>query len=475
VGLLLQDLSFPARIEDNRLLGFIFGIVLNNGALTGTPFSLAAGSTISGNYIVRLGEEVDPGTLKAFGIDVAADGCVISDNILLYNSSEYGGISVSGRDAVVERNQLRSLLKEAGSVRPIALLLARLGPNGSLGSVGGRVSGNLVFGVQDGIVVIGNEGADVLDNTVDSEGQEVRFGILLAFSSRVRVQGNRVTNTAWPIAASGGTANVLADNSVVRGGGGITAVFHTSFTCSQNRVEDMRHWGILSLVGFAKCALTENRVLNCGYQQAPSIGIGASVQLGELCVESCEVMNTGVSPDNTTISALSWGIIADLILEARVQSNLVTYANAALLDANQEHRALWMRGWLEQVITFGASQVVFGFSAQILDNKFLGPGRTALVEVAQQNVSDNLFRRFERLFFSNNFCWHASVAAQGTSTVSLSARSAIVMGNHIKTNVPIPSVDFHGMKDAVYMGNLAQANPVNFGGIPSPISGFNRP
>jgi hypothetical protein len=145
VGLLLQDLSFPARIEDNRLLGFIFGIVLNNGALTGTPFSLAAGSTIAGNYIVRLGAEVEPGTLKAFGIDVAADGCVISDNILLYNSPEYGGISVSGRDAVVERNQLRSLLKEAGSVRPIALLLARLGANGSLGSVGGRVSGNLVL------------------------------------------------------------------------------------------------------------------------------------------------------------------------------------------------------------------------------------------------------------------------------------------------------------------------------------------
>ncbi len=475
VGLLLQDLSFPARIEDNRLLGFIFGIVLNNGALTGTPFSLAAGSTIAGNYIVRLGAEVEPGTLKAFGIDVAADGCVISDNILLYNSPEYGGIAVSGRNTVVERNQLRSLLKEAGAVRPIALLLARFGGNGSLGTLGGRIAGNLVLGVQEGIVVIGNEGAELLDNRVDSEGQEAGFGVLLAASSRVRVQGNRVSNTAWPVAASGGTANVLVDNNLVRGGGGITAVFHTSLTCSQNRVEAMRHWGILSLVGFAKCALTENRVLNCGYQQAPSIGIGASLQLGELCVESCEVMNTGVSPDNTTISALSWGIIADLILEARVQSNLVTYANAALLDANQEHRALWMRGWLEQVITFGAGQVVFGFSAQILDNKFLGPGRTALVEVAQQTLSDTLFRRFERLFFSNNFCWHASVAAQGTSTVSLSARSAIVMGNHIKTNVPIPSVDFHGMKEAVYMGNLAQANPVNFGGIPSPISGFNRP
>ncbi|HMU32189.1 MAG TPA: DUF6519 domain-containing protein, partial [Nitrospira sp.] len=283
VGLLLQDLSFPARIEDNRLVGFVFGIVLNNGLLTGTPFSLAAGSTISGNSIVRLGAEVEAGTLKAFGIDCAADGCAISENILLYNSPEYGGISVSGRNTVVERNQLRSMLKEAGSVRPIALLLARLGGNGSLGSFGGRLSGNLVLGVQEGIVVFGNEGAEVLDNRVESEGQEVGFGILLGASSRVRVQGNRLTNTAWPIASSGGTANVLADNSLVRGGGGITAVFHTSLTCSQNRVEDMRHWGILSLVGFAKCALTENRVLNCGYQQAPSIGIGASVQLGELC------------------------------------------------------------------------------------------------------------------------------------------------------------------------------------------------
>ena len=49
------------------------------------------------------------------------------------------------------------------------------------------------------------------------------------------------------------------------------------------------------------------------------------------------------------------------------------------------------------------------------------------------------------------------------------------MGNHIKTNVPIPSVDFHDIKDAVYMGNIAQTNPVNFGGIPTPISGFNKP
>ena len=53
------------------------------------------------------------------------------------------------------------------------------------------------------------------------------------------------------------------------------------------------------------------------------------------------------------VSKLAWGIFADFVLEARVQSNNVTYANAALLDANQEHRALWLRGFLEQSINFG--------------------------------------------------------------------------------------------------------------------------
>ncbi|MCC2644088.1 MAG: uncharacterized protein K0S45_4501 [Nitrospira sp.] len=475
VGLLLQEVSFPARIEDNRVLGFVFGIALNDGLLTGIPLSLAAGSRIVGNQIVRLGAQLDTGTVKAFGIDVAADDCIISDNILLYGSVEYGGIAVSGGNALVERNHLRSLVKEAGSTQALALLVARLSSKGSLGSIGGRIAGNRMVGVQDGIVLIGNNGAEVLDNGIESEGQEVRFGILSVASNGTRFQGNRVTNAAWAIATNGGTANSMVENRLASGGGGMTLFNHSSLICSQNRIEDMRQWGVLSLLGSAKFSFTGNRLLSCGYQQSPSIGIGVSLQLGELHVESCEVMNTGLSPDNATVSPLSWGIFADLVLEARVQGNLVTYSNAALLDANQEHRALWMRGWLEQVITLGAGQIVFGFSAQILDNKFLGPGRSALIETAQLIVTDNLFRRFERLFFNNNFCWHTTVPAQGTATVSLVGRSAIVMGNHIKTTVPIPSVDFHGMKDAVYMGNIAQANPVNFGGIPTPISGFNKP
>ena len=97
-------------------------------------------------------------TIKAFGIDVAADGCVISDNILLQFSRVRWHLG-ERRNAVVERNQLRSMLKEAGTVRPIALLLAKLGANGSLWLSRGGCREIFSRG-QDGIVVIGNEGAE---------------------------------------------------------------------------------------------------------------------------------------------------------------------------------------------------------------------------------------------------------------------------------------------------------------------------
>ena len=474
-----MDAIGPSEIKDNRLNGFIFGITLNKGLFSRTPFSLAKGSVIADNRILRLNGQTEDSDTKAFAIDVAADDCVIRDNFLDYAASDCGGIAVSGANARVEGNSVRSLAKEAGRTRSLGILLGRLGAKGSLGSNGGHIVANSILGPQDGILLIGNSAAEVLENRIECDDPgKARFGITLLASSRIRVLGNRITNAEFPIAANGGTANEISDNTLLRGGSGATLLNQTSMEFTQNRVEDMRNYGLIVLQGLAKFAIIENRFLSCGYGQAPAIGIGVSQQLGELHIESNEVMNTGVSPDNATISKLAWGIFADFVLEARVQSNNVTYANVTLLDANQEHRALWLRGSLEQTINLAAGDLVLGFSVQILDNKFLGPGRSALVEVAQLEVSVNFWRRFERVFFSNNFCWHMSVASPpmdpSPATVSLFGKSAIVMGNHIKTNVLIPSVDFHGMKDAVYMGNIAQTAPANFGGIPTPVSVFNK-
>jgi hypothetical protein len=472
-GVFFMDAFGPSRIEDNSIVGFHFGIGLNKGLIGGTPFSGASASVIAGNHIVRLDTEVEAGDDKVFGIDVAASDCVVRDNRLAYAADAYGGIEVSGSQSTVESNNLVCLAKEAGDSPSIGILVGRLDAQGTLGSSGGRIAANNLLGAQDGIVVIANTGSDIVENRIESSAGEARFGILLISVERNRVRGNRLTNVLFPIAANQGVANEIIDNVLLRGGRAVTVLNQTSLEVTQNRIEDMRDWGFIGMQLSAKVALTENRLLSCGYQQSPAIGIGVSQHAGELHVESCEVMNTGVSPDSATVSAVTWGIFADFVLEARVQSNNVTFSNAALLNANQEHRALWMRGFLEQVINTGGAQLVFGFSAQILDNKFLGPGRSALVEIAQLQITDLLIQRFERLFFNNNFCWHMSVAAG--ATVSLFGRSAIVMGNHIKTNVVVPSVDFHGIKDAVYIGNIAQAGPINFAGVPTPLPGFNKP
>jgi nitrous oxidase accessory protein NosD len=485
VAVFLMDAFGPSEVEENRITGFLFGIALNKGLFTGTPFSLATASVIADNRIERLHAQIDDSDIKVFAIDVAADDCSIRNNFLVYATADYyGGISASGANACIEGNSVRWLAEASGDRRSLGILLGRLrldadGADGNvLGSTGGRIVANRLLGPQDGILLLGNYAGEVLENRIECNPNEgrARFGISMEKSSRVRVHGNRITDAVFPIAANGGTANEIVDNTLLRGGGGATLIDQISVEFSQNRVEDMRDYGLIVIEGLAKCAILENRFLSCGYQQERAIGIGVSQHFGELHIASCEVMNTGVSPDNRSVSTLAWGIFADFVLEARVQSNNVTYANPALLDPNQEHRALWLRGWLEDHNIDDVQIIVRGFSVQILDNKFLGPGRSALIEVAEVNVDDRLWRRFERVFFNNNFCWHVNVHADRTATVSLVGSSAIVMGNHIKTNGSIPSVDFNRMQDVIYMGNIAQGGPIRVSGFPpTSNSGFNIP
>ncbi|HEX5606796.1 MAG TPA: DUF6519 domain-containing protein, partial [Candidatus Binatia bacterium] len=53
VGIFLMDAFGSSSIKENRITGFIFGIALNKGLFIGAPFSLASGSTITGNRIAR--------------------------------------------------------------------------------------------------------------------------------------------------------------------------------------------------------------------------------------------------------------------------------------------------------------------------------------------------------------------------------------------------------------------------------------
>jgi hypothetical protein len=97
-------------------------------------------------------------------------------------------------------------------------------------------------------------------------------------------------------------------------------------------------------------------------------------------------MDTGLRPGQADTTATAYGITGDLILEARVESNLVTYSNVAIRNPEREDRALRMRGLME--LNTGPNEVILGFPIQIIDNKFIGTGRSALVELLQANISD---------------------------------------------------------------------------------------
>jgi hypothetical protein len=80
---------------------------------------------------------------------------------------------VTFRDRPVLWSKLRSLRRESERTRGVPSTArcfhARLGAQGSLGSIGGVIVGNSIFGPQDGVLLNGNTAAEVLDNRIESE------------------------------------------------------------------------------------------------------------------------------------------------------------------------------------------------------------------------------------------------------------------------------------------------------------------
>lgn len=476
VAVFLQDAFGASRIVGNVIVGYLFGISLNRNTLNTDlgPTSGATGSTIAENRISRFMTSVGSSERKAFAIDVAASNCVIRDNEIRYSSHIYGGINVTGSQCHIENNRLRFFNNELVPQPSIGILLGVTDTESSRIVEGGLIQGNHIFGPQNAIVVFQNDGAKISDNKISSFDDQVGFAVVLIEVDYASVDCNRIENSLFGVAVSQGQNNSIVNNELKTGGAALTALQQTAFDFTQNRVEDMRNWGFLGLQFIGKVAIIENHFASCGYQQTPSIGIGISGVFGELAIESCHVIDTGVSPDGSIITQPSWQIIGDLVLDCRIQGNLVNYSNAQLLDTNLEDRALWLRGFLDFEVTLENIQSVFGFSAQVLDNKFLGPGFSSLVEFQELEINENIFVRFERVFFNNNFCWHVSTTRDSQrATVRLAGRRAIVMGNHIKASTGFLSVDFQNIP-GVFVGNITEGGALNFNDFPTPEASFNR-
>jgi parallel beta-helix repeat protein len=472
IGVFLESVEGPCRTERNWLAGFRMGIAIGQEAGGGIYESDGLGSTVIGNLILRSGR-IEGGSALLYGIDIAADHCLVRDNLLRYRSALFGGIRSTGSHGRIEGNLLFS---RAGSQPgmddfPVGIMVGVSDADGFLAGADTVVRGNRLVGVQDAVWVAHSEGVQVLNNRIEAERGELRHGVLLADTERSRVEGNRITNAQRGIWVTGFEAgNRILDNEILDGGTGIGAVNQGGLQVARNRVNRMRVTGFGGGFLWGTTSLSENRFVSCGTGDAEGVGgpaIGVLFSFGPLVVESNEVLNTGIAPDGAQLQMATFGILGLLIDECRIQSNLVTYEPPLIRDPKAPDRALLLMGLYE----FEIADRVFGGSAQILDNQFTGPSTESLVQIVGWKLTENFFLRFERVFFSNNHVWHWA-GPEGVS-VKLTGRRASVMGNHVKNTSGAPSFDLDDVR-TTYMGNHAMGGIIGSANVrPVAINDFN--
>ncbi|BCH26312.1 DUF6519 domain-containing protein [Mesorhizobium sp. L-8-3] len=470
-GILVRETAFPCRITRNLVEGALFGIVLNDNP-AGRPASLAERSIVADNLVDS--PILSPGldaTARPCGIDCAADSCTISDNKIRHRHPLFTGIRVNGSRATVTGNAVLSTQRELDIRGPIAIRLGELDEADRRSILGGVVSHNVMSGSQHGILMIGADDLVVTDNVFEGGGQA---GLAL-FGTRLRgarLAGNRIRSALSGIFVGDGNQNRIAENDIRDGNAGISLFREWGPAVDGNRLDRLSLWGVIGVQLSARCEITGNRVVGCAGNMAP---IARAVSLlavaGEAHITDNEIMDTGTLAGVPPTSTADHGISGDLILEARVSNNLVTYSNAFARDPLREDRALVMRGLFDLQVN---DLIVFGFAIQIHGNKFIGTGQTALVELLQAQLG-NGFVRFERASFDQNYCMHVSppAADDRRATVSLRGRAAIVTGNHIKATTPrYFSVNFNGIPGP-FIGNVTQGITLQHPDFPAPANAFN--
>ncbi len=460
-GVILGDgTEGPCRVERNSIVDYSIGIRVGVEAER---------STISGNEIRRPVMAAATGTEKLYGIDVAAADCVIVANHVNLAGPVYGGIRATGADARIDGNALRSTAGAAGADAPLGIFIGPEQVDSIQRPDHALVRGNLLSGRQDGILLSGVEDVSVTENQIHGVPAGVpRIAVTVNNANGCTVASNRIRDAQVGIALSGGTGNQIKANELRNGESGVLVTYAAALRVFENVVENMQSVGLGGVV-LLDTAVAHNRVSSCGYSGLPA-GIAIYYSFGDLCVESCEVFNTGRSPDGTQVAAgASYGIAAFLARSCRIGGNRVAYKELGNLDATDEHRALLLLGQYLQV-----------GNAAVLDNLFTGIGFSHLVEI--QLVPNAPTFGFENVTFNNNHCDHmgtlppaTDAQARNRATVSLWGQHLITMGNHVKANLKVmPSINFNNLRQVALVGNVTTGGFINLGSsVPTPAANFN--
>ncbi len=479
-GIVVAQISGPCRIAGNSLRGAASGIVVNR-QITGDPQPAATDVIVVKNIVVCAPAPAATNAnanAQVFGIDIAAHSGIVSQNLLQVpgGSRVHAGIRVTGDHIDVVDNQIAPV--PGADKTHNGFVGIQIGDKAAL-TRDIRVAGNLVDAGRAGIVATNASGLIVESNLVTLGEGAINAGIALGAVKSGQVKNNRVSGGIVAILCSAGGPNQVVGNTLANSATGVTIVTEIAPVVAQNRIDAARLAGINCGAITGRCDIVGNRIASCGFRAPTASGILVAQIHGELHLEGNEVLDTGLSPDRQILAPLALGIAGTSVQEASIENNNVGYTDPASRPASNEDRALTMACLLEQRRNPTAP---IGYSIQILGNRFTGPGKTALVEIQEQATGDHM--RFERVFFSNNYCLHYPFYAAGAAisknagTVSLFGRVATVMGNQIKAIHPggsapvFASVNFNEMPGP-FIGNVTSGDVVQHTQFPAPQNSFN--
>ena len=299
IGILAQAMAGPITIEDNLVSSPLYGIVVDDDP--NAPISNALYSRICGN---RVGISRSPNLpQRVFAIDVASEASVVDDNQVEHRGGNIAGIRLCGNGSAAHGNVIRRSGREqpsptTGAPAPevsIAIMAGFQGPKGYLPLERLTIADNVVEGLQHGIALGGVARSRVSGNILGDGALLNVNGIAAHQCSECLLTENIIVRNAFGILLLGGDRNMIGDNRLDGGGFGIAVLVEEAPTISGNRLTDLTQNGILLWSAAQRCNVIENRIVRCGSAAAVANGIGAWGILGELHVESNEVMDIGAA------------------------------------------------------------------------------------------------------------------------------------------------------------------------------------
>ena len=464
-----QKSTAELRVTGNAISGVLRGILVNDDPTSNSRHSSATGSLIADNTI-RLRYNEQKGASDGLrGIDTAADECIVRGNRISLEGRQCIGIFASGSALVIAENQIARKGEEAGVIA-VGIIIGAIDKATAQFTSGVFVTDNFVRGTQLGIAVAHASEVVVADNQIEAGPRGQLFAVMLKDAVATAVRGNTIGPAIAGLLGIGGWQTSLTGNRFAPSGVGLLLLQDFGSTVADNAISQARTFGVVLALVAGRTEVRGNRLRGCGYSGRFAGGIGALLVLGELAVCDNEIVDTGIGPDGKPNDLAVVGILGVLVLEALVSENLVTYTQLDKRPDDLEDRALKLLGLWE--ISNGANETTFGFPCTIVSNKFYGKGPSALVELLKIPVNPALKLRFERVFFSNNYCMHSGPFNDRGATVMLTGTAATAIGNNIKAPRGLRSIDMDGMTGAV-VGNVTSGAIVNVSNIPVSDPKFN--